>query len=106
MDTAPCTRLFQVAGHDDGFVCRTYCIDFTALFHKDIIYDVVITDGSDGYTLFDDQRCTVLYDVLAAQFIGIAGFQGYIRGDGAFQCSAVFNSVAILSSGSVVVVAA
>ena len=101
VDTAPGTRFFLFAGHDDRSVGGTDGIDFTALFHEDVVHDVVV-DGDNFHTGFDVQCGTVLYDVFAAQFVGAAGGQRYVGGNGTFQGRAVFDFIAV----SIVAVAA
>ena len=101
MDAAPSSRLFLFRSHDNGGGGGTDGIDFTALFHEDVVHDVVV-DGDNFHTGFDVQCGTVLYDVFAAQFVGAAGGQRYVGGNGTFQGRAVFDFIAV----SIVAVAA
>lgn len=82
-------RVPLFAGHDDRFVGRAYGIDFGTLLHQNIVYDIVI-DRYNLYSFFDVQCGTCLYNVFTAQFIGVAGFQGYVFGYCTFQDTAVF----------------
>ena len=95
MNAAPCSGFLFFAGHDDRFVGRAYSIDFGTLLHQDIVYDIVI-DRYNLYSFFDVQCGACLYNVFTAQFIGVAGFQGYVFGYCTFQGTAVFYPVAFV----------
>ena len=101
VDTAPGTRFFLFAGHDDRSVCRTHGIDFGTLLYQDIIHYIVV-DGYNLYACLDVQCGACFDDVLAAQFVRGARFQGYIRGNRSFQG---FHFTVVVSAVVVVITA-
>ena len=101
VDTAPGTRFFLFAGHDDRSVCRTHGIDFGTLLYQDIIHYIVV-DGYNLYACLNVQCGACFDDVLAAQFVRGARFQGYIRGNRSFQG---FHFTVVVSAVVVIITA-